>query len=105
MFWLLLRGLGQHHGCLSNQTEAGDFNLPDVNCEYYTADKKHHTEDRNRSRRFLEHLVDNVLVQVLKETTRKGVLFDLLFVNKEGLYKDLKNTMNCLKYCQRRTFP
>lgn len=37
--------------------------------------------------------------------TRKGVLFDLLIVNRGGLCKDLKSTMNCLKYCQRRMFP
>ena len=39
----------------------------------------------NRSRKFLNHIEDNFLVQVLREPTRKGSLLDLLFVNKEGL--------------------
>ena len=56
----------------------GDFNLPDMNWEY-------HTEDTNRSRKFLRHVEDNFLVQVLKEPTRKGALLDLLFVKSKGL--------------------
>ncbi|GAB0207904.1 mitochondrial enolase superfamily member 1 [Grus japonensis] len=56
----------------------GDFNLPDVNWE-------HHTADTSRSRRFLKHLDDSFLVQLLKEPTRKGALLDLLLVNREGL--------------------
>jgi len=43
----------------------GDFNFPDVNWEYYTA-------DTNMSRRFLKHLVDNFLIQVLRRMTREG---------------------------------
>ena len=42
----------------------GDFNLPDVNWDYHIADMR-------RSRRFLKHLDDNFLVQVLREPTRK----------------------------------
>ncbi|GAB0182550.1 hypothetical protein GRJ2_000720300 [Grus japonensis] len=55
----------------------GDFNLPDVNWE-------HHTADTSRSRSFLKHLDDNFLVQVLKESTRKGALLDLLLMNRCG---------------------
>ena len=51
----------------------GDFNLPDVNWE-------DHTADTSRSRRFLTHLDDNSLVQLLRETTRKGAILDLLLV-------------------------
>lgn len=77
----------QHQGCLSNQTEDGDFDTPDVNCEYHTA-------DRNRSRRFLEHLVENFLVQVLKEMTRTGVLFDLLLVNRVKEHNELSQVLS-----------
>ena len=53
------------------------FNMPNVNWEYHTAD---------RNRRFLKHLGDNFLVQVLREPMRKGALLDLLlFVHREGL--------------------
>ncbi|KAM9591477.1 uncharacterized protein ACIBXB_006274 [Morphnus guianensis] len=46
---------------------------------------EYHTVDTNRSRKFLKHIEDNLLVQVLRELTRKGALLDLLFVNREGL--------------------
>jgi len=55
-----------------------DFNLPDANWE-------HHIADTNRSRRFLKHFDDNLMVQVLREPTRKGALLDLLLVKREGL--------------------
>ena len=45
----------------------GDFNFPDVDWE-------HHTVNTNRSRKFLKHVGDNFLVQVLTEPTRKGAL-------------------------------
>lgn len=41
-----------------------DFNLPDVSCEYYTA-------DRNRCRRFLKHLDNSFLAQFIRQLTRK----------------------------------
>ena len=51
--------------------------MPDVNWGYHTA-------DTSRSRRFLKHLDDNfIVVQVLREPTRKGALLDL--ENREGL--------------------
>ena len=56
----------------------GDFSFPNVNWE-------HRTADTNRSRKFLKHIGDNFLVQVLRELTRRGALLDLLFVNREGL--------------------
>jgi len=55
-----------------------DFNFTDIDWEYRTA-------DRNRSRKFPQHIEDNFLVQVLRELTRKGALLDLLFVNRVGL--------------------
>ena len=48
----------------------GDFNFPDINWEYHTA-------DTNRSRKFLMHIEGNFLVQVLREPTRKGAFLDL----------------------------
>lgn len=55
-----------------------DFNFPHVNWE-------HHAVNTNGCRKFLKHVEDNFLVQVLKEPARKGALPDLLFVNSEGL--------------------
>lgn len=42
----------------------GDFNLPSVNWDHYKASK-------NRFRRFLKHLDDNFMVQVLRELLGK----------------------------------
>ena len=56
----------------------GNFKFPDVNWEYHTADP-------NRSRKILQDVVDNFLVQVLREPRSKGALLDLLFVKREGL--------------------
>ena len=56
--------------------------LPDIDWDYHTA-------DMSRSRRFLKHLDDNFLVQVLREPTRKGALLDLLLENREGLVEDV----------------
>ncbi|KAK4811538.1 hypothetical protein QYF61_011687 [Mycteria americana] len=43
----------------------GDFNLPDVCWKYNTAEKK-------QSRRFLEHVADNFLIQLVRKPTREG---------------------------------
>jgi len=56
--------------------------LPAINCDYHMA-------NTSRSRRFLKHLEDNFLVQVLREPTRKGALLDLLLENREGLVGDV----------------
>ena len=48
----------------------GDFNFPDINWEYHTA-------DTNRSKKFPNHAEENFLVQVLREPTRQGALLDL----------------------------
>lgn len=56
----------------------GDFNFPDISWE-------NHTANTNRSRKFLRHVNDSFLVQILRELTRKGVVLDLLLVNREGL--------------------
>ena len=60
----------------------GEFNLPEVNWVYHTA-------NTSRSRRFLKHLDDNFLVQVLREPTRKGAFLDLLLENREGPVGDV----------------
>lgn len=37
----------------------------------------------------LKQLRDKILVQILKELTRKPAILDLLFVNREGLVDDV----------------
>lgn len=40
-------------------------------------------------KRFLECVVDNFLIQLIKEPSRCSALLDLLFVNREGLVHDV----------------
>jgi len=54
-----------------------DCNLPDVCWKYNTADRK-------QSRRFLEHMEENFLTELVSEPTRGGTPRHLLFVNREG---------------------
>lgn len=68
----------------------GDFNLSEVNWEY-------HTVNTSRSRRFLKHLDNNFLVQVRRETARKGALLGLLLVSSDGLVGEVV-TGGCLGY-------
>ncbi|KAJ7423618.1 rna-directed dna polymerase from mobile element jockey-like [Pitangus sulphuratus] len=59
-----------------------DFNLPDVCWELNTAEKR-------QSRRFLECIEDNFLLQLVNELTKGGAPLDLLFTNSEGLMGDV----------------
>ena len=43
-----------------------------------------------QSRRFLQSINDNFLIQVVEEPTRKGALLDLVLTNKEGLVENVK---------------
>lgn len=52
----------------------GVFNFPDINLKY-------HTSVKSMSLKFLKFAGGNFLL--LSEPTRKGVLLDLLFVNKD----------------------
>jgi len=61
----------------------GDFNYPDICWEDYTA---RHTQ----TRRFLQSIDDNFLMQVVEEPTRRGALLNLVLTNKEGLVEDVK---------------
>lgn len=61
---------------------AGDFNFPGVCCKYSTAGKK-------QSRKFLECVEDNFLMQKVRELAREGAPLDLLFANWEGLEGDV----------------
>jgi len=61
----------------------GDFNHPDISWEDHTA---RHTQ----SRRFLQSIDDNFLMQVVEEPTRRGALLDLVLTNKEELVEDVK---------------
>ncbi|KAJ7415203.1 mitochondrial fission process protein 1 [Willisornis vidua] len=55
-----------------------DFYLLDICWELNTAEKR-------QSRRFLERMVDNFLLQLINEPTRGGTPLDLLFTNRDGL--------------------
>ena len=61
----------------------GDFNYPDI-C-WISSIARHAW-----SRRFLQCVEDNFLMQVVEELTRGGVLLDLILTNKEGLVKEIK---------------
>jgi len=61
----------------------GDFNHPDISWE-------DHTARQVQSRKFLQSIDDNFLMQVVEEPTRKGALLDLVLTNKEGLVEDVK---------------
>ncbi|KAJ7424658.1 rna-directed dna polymerase from mobile element jockey-like [Pitangus sulphuratus] len=60
----------------------GDFNIPDVYWELNTVEKR-------QSRRFLECIEDNFLLQLVNEPTRAGAPLYLLFTNREGLVGDV----------------
>ncbi|RMB91816.1 hypothetical protein DUI87_31744 [Hirundo rustica rustica] len=59
----------------------GDVNLPDICWELNTAKKR-------LSRKFLECMEDNVLLQLVGEPTRGRTILDLLFANGDGLVGD-----------------
>jgi len=61
----------------------GDFNHPDISWE-------DDTDRPMQSRRFLQSIDDNFLMQMVEEPTRRGALLDLLLMNKEGLVEDVK---------------
>jgi len=61
----------------------GDFNHPDISWE-------DHAARQDKSRRFLQSINGNFLMQVLEEPTRKGALLDFTLTNKEGLVEDVK---------------
>lgn len=61
----------------------GDFNHSGV-CW------KDHTAGHQQSKRFLECLGDNFLLQVVKQPTREGAVVDLVLINKEGPASDVK---------------
>ncbi|GAB0203516.1 hypothetical protein GRJ2_002817200 [Grus japonensis] len=68
----------------------GDFNHPDICWRDNTAGHK-------QSRRFLECIDDNFLLQVIKEPMRRGAMLDLVLTNKERLVGNvkLKGSLGC----------
>ncbi|GAB0199646.1 hypothetical protein GRJ2_002430000 [Grus japonensis] len=68
----------------------GDFNHPDICWRDNAAERK-------QSRKFLECVDDNFLLQVTEEPTRRGAVLDLILTNKEGLVRDvkLKDSLGC----------
>ncbi|GAB0186934.1 hypothetical protein GRJ2_001158700 [Grus japonensis] len=61
----------------------GDFNYPNI-CW------RDNTVGHKQSRRFLECIDDNFLLQVTEEPTRRGATLDLILTNKEGLVRNVK---------------
>ena len=61
----------------------GDFNFPDIYWEYSKAQKK-------RSRRILEYMENNFLMQLVGEPTRGAAPLDLLFTKRKGLVGDVE---------------
>ena len=61
----------------------GDFSFLNVCWNYKMAQKK-------QSRRFLECMEDNFLMQLVREPTRGAAPLDLLFTNREGLVGDVE---------------
>ncbi|GAB0176173.1 calcium-independent phospholipase A2-gamma [Grus japonensis] len=68
----------------------GDFNHPDICWRDNAAEHK-------QSRKFLECVDDNFLLQVIEELMRRGAMLDLILTNKEGLVGDvkLKGSLGC----------
>ncbi|GAB0182109.1 hypothetical protein GRJ2_000676200 [Grus japonensis] len=68
----------------------GDFNHPDICWRDNAAERK-------QSRKFLECVYDNILLQVIEEPMRRGAMLDLILTNKEGLVGDikLKGSLGC----------
>ncbi|GAB0195117.1 mitochondrial enolase superfamily member 1 [Grus japonensis] len=68
----------------------GDFSHPDICWRDNAAERK-------QSRRFLECVDDNFLLQVTEEPMRRGAMLDLILTNKEGLVGDmkLKGSLGC----------
>ncbi|KAJ7412527.1 hypothetical protein BTVI_46127 [Pitangus sulphuratus] len=56
----------------------GDFSLPEIHWE-------HHTAGTTQIRRFLKHLDDNFMEQILRESNQKDAFLDLLLVNRVDL--------------------
>jgi len=85
-FYKQLKGASQSQALVL----VGDINHPDITWEDHTA---RHTQ----SKRFLQSIDDNFLMQVLEQPTRKGALLDLVLIKKEGLVDDVKagDTLSC----------
>ncbi|GAB0209274.1 mitochondrial enolase superfamily member 1 [Grus japonensis] len=68
----------------------GDFNHPDICWRDNAAGHK-------QSRKFLECVDDNFLLQGIEEPMRRGAMLDLILTNKEGLVGDvkLKGSLGC----------
>ncbi|PKU48218.1 dtw domain-containing protein 2 [Limosa lapponica baueri] len=71
----------------------GDFNHPDTCVRDNTAGHK-------QSRRFLEGIDGNFLLQVTEKPIRRGAILDLVLTNKEGLVGNvkLKGSLGCSDY-------
>ena len=68
----------------------GDFNHPDISWRDNIAGHK-------QSRRFLDWVDDNFLLQVIEEPMRRGAILNFVLTNKEGLVGNakLKSSHGC----------
>jgi len=68
----------------------GEFSHPNISWRDSTARHK-------QSRRFLEFVDDNFLLQLIEEPTRRGAKLDLVLTKKKGLVRNmkLKGSLGC----------
>lgn len=75
------------HLIVASQLQAlvivGDFNYPDICWKAYSA-------SHPQSRRFLQCIDDNFLMEMVDEPTRRGALLDLILTNQEGMVEVVK---------------
>ncbi|GAB0179939.1 hypothetical protein GRJ2_000459200 [Grus japonensis] len=71
----------------------GDFNHPDI-CW------RDNTAGHNQSRKFLECVDDDFLLQVIEEPMKRGAMLDLVLTNKERLVGNvkLKGSLGCIDH-------
>ncbi|GAB0181809.1 hypothetical protein GRJ2_000646200 [Grus japonensis] len=73
------------------------FSLYTRICQCFEHIKCYMLAERKQSRKFLECVDDNFLLQVTEEPTRRGAMLDIILTNKEGLVEDvkLKGSLGC----------
>jgi len=88
-FYRQLKGASQSQALVL----MGDFNHPDISWEGHTA---RHTQ----SRRLLQSIEDNFLMQMVEKLMRRGTLMDLVLTKKEGLVEDVKvgGSLSCIDH-------
>jgi len=85
-----LHGKLETASCSHTLVLMGDFKYPHICWRNNTAGHKH-------SRRFLERIGDDFLLQVVEKPKRRGVLLDLIFPRKDRFVGDvkIKSSLGC----------